>query len=184
MMDSTEHQNVGQTLALLFGLVYLAAGVVGFAVTGFTGFVANTNEQFLGFFDLNIFHNLVHLTVGAGLVAASRARDPTVTQGVLIGLGLFYLVAAGLGFLNYLQIISINSSLSVDNFFHLFSGVAAFAFGMIAVRQQNEWLRSRGVVGPAVGQPATMTVGGEGPQPIEERRPLWDEGGTYREETY
>lgn len=175
---STGPRNAARGLALVIGLGYVAAGVIGFAVTGFTGgFVSNTNETFLGFFDLNIFHNIVHLAIGAGLIIASRMSDVTITQGVLIGVGLFYILAAVLGFLNYLQLISINTSLSFDNFFHLASGGAALIFGLIAVRQQEGSLRqTRGPTDP--GGPA------DGAQPIEQRRGQWDREETYREESY
>ncbi len=175
---STGPQNAARGLALVIGLGYVAAGVIGFAVTGFTGgFVSNTNETFLGFFDLNIFHNIVHLAIGAGLIIASRMSDVTITQGVLIGVGLFYVLAAVLGFLNYLQLISINSSASFDNFFHLLTGVAALISGLIGVRQQDDSLRGRYATTAAVAGPG-------GTRPIEERRGMWDRDETYREETY
>ena len=176
-LASTDRGNVARVGALLLGLGYLAAGVVGFAETGFTGFVANTNESFLGFFDLNIFHNIVHLSIGAALLIASRMSDVTITQGVLIGVGLFYTLAALLGFLNYLQIISIDSSTSFDNFFHLLSGAVALLFGLLGASQQDESQQATRV-------PAGMTEDPDGLRPIEERRAAWDREDTYREETY
>ena len=172
-LASAERGNVARIAALVIGLGYVAAGVVGFIETGFTGFVANTDESFLGFFDLNIFHNIVHLAIGLGLVIASRMSDVTITQGVLIGVGLFYALAAVLGFLNYLQIISINSSVSFDNFFHLLTGVVALLFGLLGVSQQDDSPR---------GTRATGATGDL--QPIEERRAQWDSDNTYREEAY
>jgi len=169
---SAELGNVARLFALVLGLGYVLAGAAGFAVTGFTGFVADTNEDLLSF-DLNIFHNIVHLTIGAGLVLVSRAKNVSVTQGVLIGVGLFYLLATVLGFVNYLQIISIDGNLASDNFLHMVSGGAALIFGLIGVSQQDD---SR-----ASGTPAAAG----GPKSIEERRALWDrKGETYREETY
>ncbi len=162
--------NVARTFALVLGIGYVVAGVAGFAVTGFTGFVEDTNETLLGF-DLNIFHNIVHLAIGAGLIIASRMKDVTITQGVLIGVGLFYLLAAVLGFLNYLQIISINSPLSAENFNHLLSGATALIFGLIGVRQQGDGGR---------GRAATQ----DGTRPLGERRAAWDSDATYREEAY
>ena len=166
--------NVVRAVALLLGIGYLAAGLIGFVATGFTGpVVTDTNDQFLGFFDLNIFHNIVHIAIGLGLIIASRMSDVTITQGVLIGVGLFYVLAALLGFLDYLQIISINRSLSVDNFFHLATGLVAVIFGLIGVRQQEE-------------EPVRAGRGtaAQRPRSLEERRALWDEEETYREKTY
>ncbi len=164
-----EGMNVARGAALVLGLGYVAAGLIGFIVTGFTGFITDTDEQLLGL-DLNIFHNVVHLAIGASLMIASQVRDIAITQGVLIGVGLFYILAALLGFIDYLQIISVNYELSVDNFFHLFTGLTALIFGLIGGRQTQSARRH------------VATAGGE-PRPIEERRAQWDQG-TYREEKY
>jgi sugar phosphate permease len=100
-------------------------------------------------------------------------RDVAITQGVLVGVGLFYILAALLGFLNYLQLISINTSLSVDNFFHLLTGVVALIFGLMGVRQQSD-------------EPATAgrDLAEERPRTLDERRALWDKEETYREKAY
>jgi len=171
---STERQgNVARTVALVLGLSYVAAGLIGFTVTGFTGpVVLNTPDRFLGFFDLNIFHNIVHVAIGGGLIVASRMRDLSITQGTLIGVGLFYALAALLGFLNYLQLISINTSLSFDNFFHLLTAAVAIIFGLIGIRQEGQSV------------PARAGVASAGPLPIEERRAQWDKDAEYREKTY
>jgi len=136
----TDRTNVARVFALLLGLGYVLAGVVGFVVTGFTGFVEDTGETLIGF-DVNIFHNVVHIAIGAGLVLASRLHDVTVTQGILIGVGLFYVVGALLGFLNYLPILSISENLAPDNFLHAFSGLTAVIFGLIGVYQQDDSAR-------------------------------------------
>ncbi len=164
--------NVARAVALVLGLSYVAAGVIGFVVTGFSGpFSLNTDDKLLGFFDLNIFHNVVHLAIGGGLIIASRMRDVAITQGSLIGVGLFYTLAALLGFLNYLQLISINSGLSFDNFFHLLTAAVALIFGLIGVRQQDE-------------APTTARRGRGEPLPLDERRAQWDKEETYREKAY
>lgn len=131
-----ENQNITQIFALIVGLVYLAVGVVGFAATGFTGFVTDGRDELLGF-DLNVFHNIFHIVVGAGFIFVSRLSDARITQGVVIGGGLVYVLAAILGFLNQLQILSMDGVLIADNFLHLFSGVAAIAFGLLGVRQSD-----------------------------------------------
>jgi hypothetical protein len=127
--------NIARPIAAIVGVAYILVGVVGFAVTGFGDDVAlNTKADLVGF-DLNTFHNIVHLVIGLGLLIASRARDVVVTQGILIGGGLVYILAALLGFLNDLQILSIDDGLAADNFLHLGSGLAALRVGMIGARQ-------------------------------------------------
>ena len=76
-----------------------------------------------------MFHNVVHLAIGAGFIAVSRL-DATITQGVVIGAGLVYLLAGLLGFPN------------ADNFLHLFSGAAAVLFGLLGVRQSDAALQA------------------------------------------
>lgn len=160
--------NIARPVALIVGIAYLAIGVIGFAATGFTGFVSDGDDKLIGF-DLNIFHNIVHLAVGAGLLIGSRLRDVTIVQGMLIGGGLVYLLAALLGFMNHLQIISIDDHLAIDNFLHLISGAAAFAVGVLGALQQDD---EAPLEGGARFQ--TAAASSEGPLPIEERRALWD----------
>ncbi len=132
-----QRTNVARPFALIVGVVYLAVGLIGFVVTGFSGFVTSHGNSLLGF-DLNIFHNLVHLVIGLSFIVVSRLPDVTITQGVLIGGGVIYLAAALLGFLDKLPILAVNGSLAPDNFLHLFSGAAAVAFGMLGAHQQSE----------------------------------------------
>ena len=120
--------SVAQAGAVLVGIVYLAVGLIGFAVTGFDNFVVNTNDDLLGF-DVNPFHNLFHFLVGVYLLIVA-AMGRTVTEGALIGGGIVYLVAAFLGFDNRLQIISINDAFASDNFLHLVSGSVALLLGV------------------------------------------------------
>ncbi len=129
--------NVARPFALLVGVVYLAAGLIGFVATGFSGFVSTNGPSLLGL-HINIFHNLFHIVVGLAFIVASRLPDVTMTQGIVIGGGIVYLAAALLGFLDKLPIIAVNGSLALDNFFHLFSGAAALVVGLIGAQQQSE----------------------------------------------
>ncbi|HVM14500.1 MAG TPA: DUF4383 domain-containing protein [Egibacteraceae bacterium] len=123
-------KSAARMFALVFGAIYVVVGIVGFAVTGFDNWLVNTNERLI-IFELNAFHNIVHLAIGGLLLAAYRLPKETATQGVNIGIGVFLLTAAVIGFTGYgtLEIISIDSALAADNFLHLVSGVVAVAFG-------------------------------------------------------
>lgn len=125
------YRHPAQILALIVGLGYVAIGVVGFFVTGFTDWVHSSPAELLGF-GLNGFHNIVHLGVGGIIVLASLAPQPAVTQGVLIGGGLVYLLTAVLGFTNNLgELLNIHGTMAADNFLHLGSGLAAVVAGFL-----------------------------------------------------
>lgn len=63
-------------------------GIVGFFVTGFDNFLANTDEALLGF-SVNPMHNLVHLTIGAFLIAMTTGFSTAVAEGAMMGSGCF-----------------------------------------------------------------------------------------------
>ncbi len=94
-----------RTFALIAGIAYLAAGILGFVpqllspppadapslgITAFYGYL-------LGLFPVNFMHNLVHLAIGAWGIAAARtvggaraySRTLAVFYGALAILGLF-----------------------------------------------------------------------------------------------
>ena len=93
-----------RTFALVAGIAYLAAGVLGFipqllspppanaphvGITAFYGYL-------LGLFPVNFLHNLVHLAIGAWGIAASRmaggartyAKALAIIYGILTIMGL------------------------------------------------------------------------------------------------
>jgi hypothetical protein len=134
---SSSSDNIARPVALLFGIFYLGAGVVGFIATGFHGFVTPAGATLLGL-KVNIFHNIVHLGIGAFLVAGSRLPDAAMTQGILLGVGIIYVAATLLGFLGRLPILGITTAQNPDNFFHLFSAVAVLFGGLAGAAQQKQ----------------------------------------------
>jgi hypothetical protein len=130
--------NIARPFALIVGVVYLAIGLIGFAATGFgDNVVARHGHKLLGF-ELNSFHNVVHIVIGLSFIVVSQVRDVAITQGVLIGGGAIYLAAALLGFLDRLPILAINGGGAADNFLHLLSGAAAVVFGLLGAAQQSQ----------------------------------------------
>jgi hypothetical protein len=125
-------KSLGQAVALLVGAVYTVIGVVGFVITGFSGFVsANTGHSLLGF-PLNPFQDLVHLGIGL-LFLWAATQDTAVTEGVLIGGGGVYVVAAITGFIYaHIPIFAITTSGNADNYLHLVSGITAMAVGVMS----------------------------------------------------
>lgn len=105
-----------QMFALVFGVVYLLVGLLGFI-----------NNPILGIFEVNALHNIVHLLIGGALVAGSSRHDTAKTVSLAVGVA--YLLVAVLGFVatDFLDdLIKINQA---DNFLHLVSGAVAVYFG-------------------------------------------------------
>lgn len=128
--------------SLLIGAAYVAVGILGFIYTGFNNFTQDTSDSLLGIASINPAHNLVHIAVGAILIIATRFSTP-VNEGVLMGVGLFYIVAFVIGFVDTtpvqvgdkvdsLTIISMNGSGDGENFIHLLTGTVALAIGLIS----------------------------------------------------
>lgn len=139
----TRTPGLARSGAFLVGVAYAAIGVIGFFVTGFTNLTGNEGEALL-IFDLNPFHNIVHLGIGAGLIAVSLSGDSAIAEGALIAGGLVYVLAAVLGFLNALPILAIDSPFAPDNVLHLLSGVAALGLGIAGARQVRHYPQGAG----------------------------------------
>ena len=135
--SSSSQGNIARPVALLLGVTYLAAGVIGFAATGFHGFVTAGGSTFIGV-PLNVFHNIVHIGIGAILIVASRLPDATMTQGILLGVAILYVAATLLGFLGKLPIIAVTTAGNPDNFLHLASAALAAFGGLAGAAQQRE----------------------------------------------
>jgi hypothetical protein len=137
MSSSGSPENIARPIALLFGVIYLGAGLIGFAATGFHGFVTPAGATFLGL-KVNIFHNIVHIGIGTILLIASRLPDAAMTQGIMLGVGIIYVAATLLGFLGKLPIIAITTAQNPDNFFHLVSASVIIFGGLAGAYQQRE----------------------------------------------
>jgi uncharacterized protein DUF4383 len=113
--------------ALVFGAVYLLIGILGFVVTGFDGFAAESYNEKLIVFPVNPLHNIVHLAIGAVWLGAS-SRHATAKSANL-GIGVAYALVAVLGFAGVLNFLAIRNAASADNWLHVATAVLAIYFG-------------------------------------------------------
>ena len=127
--DSTSvTRHPSQLLALAIGAVYTLIGILGFFITGFENFAAETDKTLLGF-EINPLHNLVHLAIGLAGLALWRRLDTARAYGWLLAAGygltfLYGLFAAGNSDINFL---SLNGA---DNVLHLLSTAAGLAIAL------------------------------------------------------
>jgi hypothetical protein len=116
-----------QLFALVFGVVYLLVGVLGFAVTGFDDFAGRVYSEELILFPVNPLHNVVHILVGALWIGGARTHSSAKSVNLLIGV--VYVLVAVLGFADVLKFLAIEGAGSTDNWLHLASGALALYFG-------------------------------------------------------
>jgi hypothetical protein len=107
-----------QAVAAVFGAIYLVAGVLGFFI-----------HPLLGFLQVNLLHNLVHIVIGIGGLAAasSLANSKTFCQiagGILLLLGLI-----GIGVANPFGLLYLGGA---DIALHLVTGGVLAYFGFVA----------------------------------------------------
>lgn len=106
------------------GVVYVLVGLVGFAVTGVSGFAATEGPSLL-FFEVNPLHNLVHIAVGGGLIAAATASR-VGWRTVAATIAAVYAVVGVVGFFVISTPTNILALNVADNFLHLGSAAVLF----------------------------------------------------------
>ena len=131
-------RSLAQTLALLFGIAFLGAGILGF-IPGITTnlgdikFAGNDSpSELLGIFQVSILHNIVHLLFGIVGLALARTWDGART--FLIGGGVVYLVLWVVGLIGGADWVPVNSA---DNWLHFVLGVVMVAAGYVLGREPS-----------------------------------------------
>jgi hypothetical protein len=137
--DAGRERTPAQLFALVFGVVYLLVGVVGFFVTGFDNF-AEKDPAKIVVFSVNPLHNLVHIVIGLVWIASSRTAS--AARAANLGIGIAYLALAVIGLLelNNLGFLANNTA---DNWLHLVTGLLAVFFGAGAAERTRTAERTR-----------------------------------------
>lgn len=133
--------------SLLIGAAYVAVGFVGFFITGFDAFLRDTGETLLfGFASINPMHNIVHILIGAFLIAMTRFSTAS-TEGALMGVGLFYITAFVIGVTapDNLTILAMNGAGDGENLVHIVTGITALSAGLLSAAKSDAAGKRRGL---------------------------------------
>jgi len=157
-------RTLAQSFCLLGGLALIAAGILGFpfASGDFGTGEAVQGDDFI-VFEVNGWHNVVHIATGAFLVLMSF-KPASAAMGALV-FGVLYVVVTVWGFIDGSDLINVVPVDSPDNFLHLalaaagiVVGLAAGAVGMSG-RRERQAVQGGATPGPPPGP------GGAGPGP-------------------
>ena len=118
-----------QIYCLVFGVIFLLAGIVGFFVNSSfdVGSDISTNDKLLGL-EVNGWHNIVHVLTGLVLLAAFRRAD--TARWTALAFGVVYIAVAIWGFIAGDQVIGLIVVNAADNWFHLVVGALAVLAGL------------------------------------------------------
>jgi hypothetical protein len=124
----TNDRTPAQLYALLFGAVLLLVGIVGFAADSSFGSGSDVDGSNLIAFEVNGWHNLVH--IASGLAGLALARSVAGARAFALGFGAVYGVVTLWGFLDgdaVLWLVPVNTA---DNFLHLALAALGIAAGL------------------------------------------------------
>jgi hypothetical protein len=140
------NKSLAQTLGPIFGLFYVAIGIIGFFVTGFSDFTQNTPDKLLGF-SVNPFHNVVHIGIGLFLIIMTTRFTTAVAEGAVLGVGLFYISAFVIGVVakDNLTILSMYGAGDLENLNHIVNGVALLTIGLISTASSEAQAKKTGM---------------------------------------
>jgi Domain of unknown function (DUF4383) len=141
----TGDRTLAQNLALVFGVAFLGAGILGFIPGITTNYgdmtFAGTDSgaELLGIFQVSILHNIVHILFGAGIL---MARTHEGALNYLLGAGVIYLVLFVYGLFvgnrDDANFVPINNA---DDWLHLVLAVGLLASYFVA-RGRTDYARA------------------------------------------
>ncbi|HVL31050.1 MAG TPA: DUF4383 domain-containing protein [Solirubrobacteraceae bacterium] len=125
-----EGKTPAQLYTVVLGTVLVLVGILGFLVEPSFGVGDSAERGTLILFDINGWHNLVHLL--SGVVGLAMAGTAAKARLFAIGYGVVYIVVTLLGFVVgdgglLLSLIPINTA---DNLLHLAIAVSGIAVGL------------------------------------------------------
>lgn len=102
-----------KTIAIIFGIIILAVGVLGFVPQ------ANNGELLLGIFHVNFIHNLVHIATGIAAILCGISTEYASRLFFQI-FGVIYALVALLGFYyGDRDILGLLANNTADNLLHV-----------------------------------------------------------------
>jgi hypothetical protein len=133
-----ENRSTVQLVALVFGIIYLLVGLLGFIgpLIGTASFVTFSQDRhaLFGIAEINLVHNLVHLLIGIGGLAAASSLANSRTYCQVVGVILLVVGVLGVFAQDSIGLIPLGGA---DIPIHLVSGAILAYFGFAAPISQR-----------------------------------------------
>ncbi len=110
---------MARTIAVVFGIIYTLVGIIGF-IPALGGTMGMVPSNVLNVFAINLLHNLVHLIIGIGALAASGSNEKAAPFLRTVGYILILLAIVGFFWKNPFGILPIGGP---DVWLHLVTGL-------------------------------------------------------------
>lgn len=107
--------------AQIIGVILLLVGILGFVMS----------SPLLGFFEVNLLHNIVHIATGLIFIWAGFSKSAP-TMAVNKWLGVIYILVGIVGYFGVLSFLAVMGGTDPDNFLHLGIGIVSALIGWMA----------------------------------------------------
>jgi uncharacterized protein DUF4383 len=126
----TTDRTPAQIYSLAFGATLLLVGIVGFIAESSFSTGSNVDGSNLIIFEVNGWHNLVH--IASGLLGLALWRNPGSARLFALGFGTVYGIVTLWGFIDGNDVLSLIPVNTADNFLHLAISGLGLAAGLMS----------------------------------------------------
>ncbi len=119
-----------QTYSLVFGATLLAVGVLGFIANSSFGSGGDVQGSDFIIFEVNGWHNLVH--IASGLLGLALWRSAAGGRMFALGFGAVYAIVTLWGFVDGNDVLSLIPVDTADNLLHLAISSLGLAAGLVS----------------------------------------------------
>jgi hypothetical protein len=131
-----DERTPAQLYALTFGIVLLAVGILGFIANASFGAGSDVQGDDFIIFEVNGWHNLVHIL--SGLLGLALWRRADTARLYALGFGATYLVVTIWGFITGDQVLWLIPVDAADNVLHLVIAATGIAAGLASPARRTD----------------------------------------------
>jgi hypothetical protein len=132
---AARNRTPAQLYALVFGAVLLVVGILGFISDASFGSGNDVDGSDFIIFEVNGWHNVVHIASGVFLLALMRRHDSA--RLAALSFGAIYGVVTIIGLIDGKDVLGLFPVNPADNVLHIVLTIAAFAAGLAPVRDRT-----------------------------------------------